>query len=173
MESVAGIRSVLEHDGPSDDDNDLQRPWQRTPSPREADPTSHFRSEETSSCDPNRMLFESSAEGNISELLPNLDHFFLLKVYHERVHALFMVLHWPSALILLKVANAAEDVGVRALRSAIYFTSVCSLQDHELEGRTTILAQYRQRAEQAFVDAGLLTTTSFMVLQAFVIYLVS
>jgi hypothetical protein len=98
---------------------------------------------------------------------------FLLNVYHERVHALFNVLHWPSTVALFNVSNKKEDVKLRALKSAIFFTSVCSLLDHELEGRRAILDQYRQRAEEAFVDAGLLTTTSFMVLQAFVIYLVS
>lgn len=98
---------------------------------------------------------------------------FLLNVYHERVHALFNVLHWPSTLASFKVSNEKEDVKARALKSAIFFTSVCSLLDHELEGRRAILDQYRQRAEEAFIDAGLLTTTSFMVLQAFVIYLVS
>ena len=98
---------------------------------------------------------------------------FLLSVYHERVHALFNVLHWPSTLALFNVSNEKEDVELRALKSAILFTGVCSLFDHELEERRKFLDQYRQRAEEAFIDAGLLTTTSFMVLQAFVIYLVS
>jgi len=98
---------------------------------------------------------------------------FLLDVYHERVHALFKVLHWPSTLALLDTSKDSDDIKLRALKSAIYFTSVCSLLDHELEGRRVILSQYRQRAEEAFIDAGLLTTTSLMVLQAFVIYLVS
>lgn len=173
MESVAGIRSVLEHDEPSDHDDDLQRPWQDIQPQREAGPTSYLGSEETSSSNPDRMLFGVSAESNISDSLPNVDHLFLLNVYRERVHALFMVLHWPSTLILLKESNATENVGIGALRSAIYFTSVCSCFDHELKERKAVLAQYRQRAEQAFIDAGLLTTTSFMVLQAFVVYLVS
>jgi hypothetical protein len=98
---------------------------------------------------------------------------FLLNVYHERVHALFNVIHWPSTLALFKLSSEKEDIKLRALKSAILFTSVCSLLDHELEERRAVLSRYRQRAEEAFIDAGLLTTTSFMVLQAFVIYLVS
>jgi hypothetical protein len=98
---------------------------------------------------------------------------FLLNVYHERVHALFNVLHWPSTLALFNVSNEKEDVKHRALKSAVLFTSACSLFDRELEGRRAILGHHRQHAEKAFIDAGLLTTTSFMVLQAFVIYLVS
>jgi hypothetical protein len=96
---------------------------------------------------------------------------FLLNVYYERVHALFNVLHWPSTLALFNVSNE-DDIKIRALKSAILFTSVCSMLDHELEGRRAIVSQYRQRTEEAFIDAGLLTTTSFMVLQAFVVYLV-
>ena len=98
---------------------------------------------------------------------------FLLNVYHERVHALFNVLHWPSTLDLFNTTNEKEDVKHRVLKSAILFASVCSLLEHELEGRRAILDQYRQRVEEAFIDVGLLTTTSFMVLQAFAIYLVS
>ena len=98
---------------------------------------------------------------------------FLLDVYHERVHALLKVLHWPSTLALLSTTKDSDEIKLRALKSAICFTSVCSLFDHELEGRRAILSQYRQCAEKAFIDAGLLTTTSLMVLQAFVIYLVS
>jgi hypothetical protein len=98
---------------------------------------------------------------------------FLLNVYHECVHALFNVLHWPSTLALFDVTNEKEDVKHRVLKSAILFTSVCSLLEYELEGRQATLDQYRQLVEEAFIDVGLLTTTSFMVLQAFVIYLVS
>ena len=123
-------------------------------------------------CDPNKMLFGPSNDVGPVTMTSKMNDF-LLNVYHERVHALFNVLHWPSTVALFNVSNKKEDVKLRALKSAIFLTSVCSLLDHELEGRRAILDQYRQRAEEAFVDAGLLTTTSFMVLQAFVIYLVS
>lgn len=124
------------------------------------------------SFDPNKMLFVPSTNVGPTDVASEMDSF-LLSVYHERVHALFNVLHWPATLALFNASREKEDVKSRALKTAILFTSVCSLLDHELEGRRAILSQYRQRAEEAFIDAGLLTTTSFMVLQAFVIYLVS
>lgn len=117
------------------------------------------------------MLFGQSKNVGLTDMASEVNDF-LLNVYHERIHALFNVLHWPSTLALFNASNE-EDVKIRALKSAILFTSVCSLLDHELEGRRAILSQYRQRAEEAFIDAGLLTTTSLMVLQAFVVYLVS
>jgi len=118
------------------------------------------------------MLFGPPSKAGPIDTTSEMNEF-LLNVYRERVHALFNVLHWPSTLDLFTISNEKEDVKLRALKSAILFTSVCSLFDHELEGRRTILNQYRQRAEEAFIATGLLTTTSFMVLQAFVIYLVS
>ena len=119
-----------------------------------------------------KMLFGPSNKVGPVNVTSEMDEF-LLNVYHERVHALFNVLHWPSTLALFKVSNEEEDVKIRVLKSAILFTSFCSLLDHELEGRRAILNQYRQRVEEAFIEGALLTTTSFMVLQAFVIYLVS
>jgi hypothetical protein len=167
MESVAGLRSVLEDTDPSDRTNDIQSS-QQLESP---DFDTHDKSGEPVSCGPNKMLFGSSGKGYSIETPPEMDYS-LLDVYHKRVHALFPVLHWPSILALLETADDPQSTNLMALRSAIHFTGVCSLMDYELEGRRNILGQYRQRAEQAFIDAELLTTTSLMVLQAFVIYLV-
>ena len=171
MESVAGLRSVLEDVESPEDDNDAQQAPLVLPA--QENPTNvHVETRDITSCDPNKMLFRSHNEVGSVETTSETNQF-LLNVYHERVHALFKVLHWPSTLALINASNNMGDIKVRALKSAIHFTSVCSLFDHELEGRRMILSQYRQRAEEAFIDAGLLTTTSFVVLQAFVIYLVS
>lgn len=172
MESVAGLRSVLEDTDPLDHTNDTQSPWLHSELPETLDLTTHDTGGEPISCGPNQMLFGSSGKDNSTNTPPQMNHF-LLDVYHKRVHALFPVLHWPSTLALLEAANDPQNTSVSALSSAVHFSSVCSLMDFELEGRRSILSQYRQRAEQAFIDAELLTTTSLMVLQAFVIYLVS
>jgi hypothetical protein len=174
MESVAGLRSVLEDTDSSDHTNDVQSPWLLSEQPESLDPIPHDKSGEPISCGPNHMLFGSSGKNNSTNTPPEMDHFLLLlDVYHKRVHALFPVLHWPSTLALLEAANDPQNTNLRALRSAVHFSSVCSLMDFELEARRNLLDQYRQRAEQAFIDAELLTTTSLIVLQAFVIYLVS
>jgi hypothetical protein len=171
VESVAGLRSVLEEVESPDQYSDAQQyelPFQG----HKCLPSAHAGTRDHISSDPNRMLFEpSNKAGHIDVTLERSN--FLLDVYHERVHALFKALHWPSTLALFDASNDSGDTNIQALKSAVYFTSVCSLCDHEMEGRRVILSQYRQRAEEAFIDAGLLTTTSFIALQAFVIYLVS
>lgn len=170
MESVAGLRSVLEGTEPSDSTTDT--PLSSSEQQESIDLASQHESSGTVSCDPNTMLFGPSSRPDSIDPSPEMHHF-LLDVYHKRIHALFVVLHWPSTMALLHAETDEKNAEVRALRSAIYFSSICSLFNHELEGRREILNQYRQRAEQAFIEANLLTTTSFMVLQAFVIYLVS
>lgn len=139
---------------------------------QESPVTVHGESRDTSSRNPNNMVFGLFNPVDRIGAPSEMEHS-LLDIYYERVHTLFRVLHWPSTRALLQGAEDLVDVNIRALKSAIYFASVCSLLDHELDGRPAILSQYRQRAEEAFIDAGLLTTNSFMVLQAFVIYLVS
>jgi len=167
MESVTGLRSVLEDVETVDDKTDLHNSQgQESPDPGHIEPGA------TISCNPNKMLFGSNDKIAHVNTTSDINQF-LLNVYHERVHALFKVLHWPSTLALLKASNNLGDIRVQALESAIHFTSVCSLFGHELEDRQAILSQCRQRAEKAFIEAGLLTTTSFTLVQAFVIYLVS
>lgn len=170
-DSVAGLRSVLEDVESPDHNDDNHQPRLASQEP-EIPASRPVTAGGPLSCDPNKMLFGSSHKLGPVDTTSEMNES-LLNVYHERVHALFNVLHWPSTLALFNVSNEKEDVKPRALKSAILFTSVCSLLDHELEGRRAILNRYRQRAEEAFIDAGLLTTTSYMVLQAFVIYLVS
>jgi hypothetical protein len=171
VESVAGLRDVLEDSSSPDHLKIAQNPSPISEG-QESLPPIPVINGETVSSDLNKILFGRSNKAGSTVTSPDMDHF-LLNVYHERVHALFKVLHWPSTLALFDTSKDSDDIKLRALKSAIYFTSVCSLLDHELEGRRAILSQYRQRAEEAFIDAGLLTTTSLMVLQAFVIYLVS
>ena len=170
-DSVADLRSFLEDVEPPDHNDDVHQPRLASEEP-EIPASRPVTAGRPLSCDPNKMLFGPSNKVGPVDVTSEMNDF-LLNVYFERVHALFNVLHWPSTLALFNVSNEKEDVKLRALKSAILFTSVCSLLDHELEGRRVILNRYRQRAEEAFIDAGLLTTTSFMILQAFVIYLVS
>ena len=168
---MAGLRSILEDVESPDLNNDTQQAC-LTSQGQECLLPAHVETRNPPSSNPNKMLFGSFNTTQHLDTTSEMNDF-LLNVYHERVHALFKVLHWPSTLALLNTSSDLYDNNVQAFKSAIYFTSVCSLFDHELEGRRIILSQYRHCAEKAFIEAGLLTTTSFMVLQAFVIYLVS
>ena len=99
----------------------------------------------------------------------------LLLTYHTRFDSVFKVLHWPAAIAMIKRPDPMNPGHARAsctLKTAIQFAAVCTLAAHELEDRRSILQQTWQNVEVSLSDASLLTTTSIVVLQAFVIYLV-
>jgi hypothetical protein len=102
----------------------------------------------------------------------------LLGVYYDRVDTIFKVGHWPSTLKSLKGHDkeSFDSESVSVLRGAIEFMALCTLSEDEckqsfLLEKTTLIRIARQRAEQLFNEADLLTTTEIAVLQAFVIYL--
>lgn len=100
----------------------------------------------------------------------------LLNIYLERVDQLIKVVHAPS----LRLALAAADTtpAQQALRFAIYYAAVCTLSDQECYecfhcSRESLANQYDLAAQVCLSRAGLMTTPTMMVLQAYVIYLVS
>lgn len=56
--------------------------------------------------------------------------------------------------------------------SALLCMQVDEVQKYFKESKTTLLARYRQCAQQALVNAGVLGTSELMVLQAFVLFIV-
>ena len=120
----------------------------------------------------------------MSSPLPGLDSTrrLLLHFYQTRVDPLFEVLHWPTAIAAIErqYTNAGGKAysSVRALESVIYFLAVCSMTYEETgmllsADRTALLEQYRLDAEMSISRAKLLQSPDMIVLQAFVIYLVS
>lgn len=97
----------------------------------------------------------------------------LMAVYKERVDVIFKPLHWPTVLLQIRSLKGQRSLEIEALESAILFTAACSLFKHEVRGTDVSVECLLQRVEAALVEVGLLTTTSILVLQAFVIYLVS
>lgn len=102
----------------------------------------------------------------------------LLAVYRERFDPICKIVHWPTVYTTFSLQHHQGrlpelSVADQALESAIHFTALCTLQDIEVNGRSTLVEQYRARAEASLVRAGLLSSQSVVVLQAFVIYLVS
>ncbi|EME43831.1 C6 zinc finger domain-containing protein [Dothistroma septosporum NZE10] len=169
-ETVAGLRSVL--DDPDTGDG----------LPDEVDsasPTSLGTGDSSSdlhvpaSADSHVILFGASAVAEPTEPTAKMKAY-LLGVFKARVDTIFKVLHWPSTVFMLKQDSTHidySDHSKKALASAIYFTAVCSLMNHELNGRNAVVEQYRRNAEEALVRANLLSTRDFITLQAFVIYL--
>lgn len=67
---------------------------------------------------------------------------------------------------------------LEALMFTIYCAAIRSLSDEEVlqgfgKSRTALLAQYQQASQSALIKAGLLKTSNMVVLQAFVIFIVS
>ncbi|EME39029.1 hypothetical protein DOTSEDRAFT_29211 [Dothistroma septosporum NZE10] len=170
-ETVAGLRSVLDDPYVSDE---LDEP-KITPAISPASGSLISNAHDRDTTDSHVILFGTDVASGDANPHPNMKDY-LLDVYETRVDAIFKVLHWPTALSLLKhdrdqTDDTAAETSRQALASAISFAAVCSLMNHELDGRQAIADQYRRNAENAFVRAGLLTTRDFVTLQAFVIYL--
>lgn len=104
-------------------------------------------------------------------------------IYLANVDPIFKILHGPSLRRYLQ-ENAAEldcspgPGGLEALRFAIYYAAVTSMDNGECrhrigEDRTVLLARYRMGTESALAKADFINTVELSTLQAFVIYLVS
>jgi hypothetical protein len=66
---------------------------------------------------------------------------------------------------------------LEALMFAIYSSAFLSMSDEEArklfdEPKATLLTRYRQAAQQALVNAGVLGTSELIVLQAFLLFIV-
>lgn len=99
----------------------------------------------------------------------------LLSIYQYRFDPIFKVLHWPTAHSLIQRARPdPNDLAADAcvLERTILFAAVCTLRPHEVADKEDLLRYTRSQAEASLSRADLTTTTRFVVLQAFVIYLV-
>lgn len=103
-------------------------------------------------------------------------------IYLANVDPIFKILHGPSLRKYLQ-ENAAEldcspgRGGLEALRFAIYYAAVTSMDDGECkhrigENRTVLLARYRAGTELALAKADFINTVEMSTLQALAIYLV-
>lgn len=104
----------------------------------------------------------------------------LVSVFKQRVDAIFKILHWPSVTTTaeIDVKDTRVISGNHALELSIYFTAICTLTNEEcvdilLCQRQTLLQQYKQAVETAISKTNLLSSPNRVVLQAFVVYLVS
>jgi hypothetical protein len=100
--------------------------------------------------------------------------------YKENIDPLVKVIHVPS--MEPKILEAADHLdriprGLEALLFAVYYGTVTSLWDDEArelfgEDKNELLARYRFGVEQALARADFLQTDEYIVLQAFVIFLI-
>jgi hypothetical protein len=115
-------------------------------------------------------------------LHPSPDHILKLwQIFLTNVNPMTKIIHQPS--LQLSIEKSIPDLehmprGLEALLFAIYGASVHSMRDGECqatfgEPRSTLQARYRLGVRRSLTKAQFMRTSDLMVLQAFVIYLVS
>ena len=174
-EAVAGLRDVLEL---PDSDEEFHAPDAQPINPLQFTPTATV----TTNSGLNGILFpplQSIITPDSVEFPSSLPDR-LFDVYLDRVHSIFRPIHWHSTVSAIRSSpHVVEDREfappdhAEVLERAIYFTAATSLLEHELQQKSSIVAHLRQRVEDAFIQIDLLSTKSLLILQAFVIYLVS
>ncbi|KAK0630755.1 fungal-specific transcription factor domain-containing protein [Bombardia bombarda] len=107
--------------------------------------------------------------------------FQLWQVYITNVNPLLKLSHVSTlqTQIISAGANTAKiPKPLEALMFAIYFAAISSMEDDEAqsmfgEDRAIMLSKYHGATQQALINAGFMRATDIMVLQAFVLYLMS
>ena len=129
------------------------------------------------------MVFGTSTpRSNLRALHPHPSHIPLLwNAFQDNVTPLTKVLHNPSTKTLFLQASQKLDSvsrSVNALLFCVYLATVTSLSEQECmnmlgEPKTTLFTRYKYAAQKALLSANYLRSSDLMVLQAFVVYLVS
>ena len=112
---------------------------------------------------------------------PNQMRTLLWNIFAQNVDPIVKILHLPSVKDNIFTAyDSLDNLGkpIESLIFAVFFAAVTSMTPNDCreilgEDKKELLVRYRFAAEQALERAGLLTTQEVMVLQAFVIFLVS
>lgn len=119
---------------------------------------------------------------NLKALHPSPIHIFQLwQRFLDNVNPLIKIFHAPSVQkTVLDAAANLDDVpkNVEALMFGIYAAAMISMSDAESrnffnEGREAVMARFQSGTQQALQNAGYLRSTDIVVLQAFILYLVS
>lgn len=127
------------------------------------------------------ILSTSATREILTELHPSpLNIFKLWQAFLENVNPLTKIIHAPTAQ--QQILDAMSDLGkvsreIEALMFAIYCIALVSSQAEDVEksfgeSKKALLSKCRRGAQLAFKNASLLRTSSPVVLQAFMLYLV-
>lgn len=118
----------------------------------------------------------------ITHLHPSAIQIFQLwQVYLDNVNPILKICHAPSLQVRIVGAgtNLARIPGpLEALMFSMYLIAVRSMSDEEVqrtlgESKSAILDRYYQATQQALVNVGFMRSNDLMVLQAFLLCLVS
>ncbi|KAJ5210875.1 hypothetical protein N7491_010689 [Penicillium cf. griseofulvum] len=126
------------------------------------------------------ILSTSVTRDALTELHPNaLNIFKLWQAFLENVNPLTKIIHAPT--VQQQILEAMSDLSkvsreFEALMFAIYCIALVSMQAEDVEkslgeSKNVLLSKCRRGAQLAFKNASLLRTSSSVVLQAFMLYL--
>jgi hypothetical protein len=127
------------------------------------------------------LLSTSATRESLTEMHPNPLHIFKLwQAFLENVNPLTKIIHAPT--VQQQILEAMSDLPkiskeLEALMFSIYCIALVSLQAADVErsfgeSKKSLLSKCRRGAQLAFKNASLLRTSSSIVLQAFMLYLV-
>lgn len=127
------------------------------------------------------ILSTSTTRDILTKLHPSpLNIFKLWHAFLENVNPLTKIIHAPT--VQQQILDAMSDLGkvgreIEALMFAIYCIALVSVQAEDVEklfgeSKKALLSKCRRGAQLAFKNASLLRTSSSVVLQAFMLYLV-
>jgi hypothetical protein len=163
---MAEMRDIL--DAPSSGDEEISSPDQSIPS---SSSTSH-----------QGFIFGySSMKTTLRSLHPSPSQLFgLMLIYEENVDPVVRILHRPTTRNIIMKASSNTDALSKAeevLLFSIYYGAVCSLSPAQCEkqlgeDKEQLSHRFRFAVEQALARANFLNSSSLMVLQAFVLFLI-
>lgn len=108
--------------------------------------------------------------------------FQLWQIYINHVNPLLKVTHIPTVQgLIIEASSNLDDIpkNVEALMFSIYIMAVLTMEDVECrkmfggESKPELLARFHKAGQQALINAGFMRTTDMMVLQAYILFLVS
>ncbi|KAE8415103.1 fungal-specific transcription factor domain-containing protein [Aspergillus pseudocaelatus] len=128
------------------------------------------------------LIMGGTGKKSLSEFHPSPLHIFKLwQTFLENVNPLIKILHGPTVQQQLLEASGSLDTVSKefeALMFSIYCIALVSLKEEDVqntykESKAVLLSRSRRGARLAFTKAGILRTSKTVVLQAYVLYLLS
>ena len=129
------------------------------------------------------FIFDSPhTKADLYDLHPShLDFTTLWAAFRENIDPLTKIVHIPTLEPVLREASKSPrglPDNLEAMMFAIYASAVLSMSATEAEeafglSRSILAARYEAGAKKALINAGLLKSSDFKLLQAFVLWLVS
>jgi hypothetical protein len=112
---------------------------------------------------------------------PPIMIFQLWQVYINNVNPLMRIIHIPTVQGQIIEASARLEKtpkGVEALMFAIYMMAITSLEEEDVqkmfeEPKMALLTRYHGALQQALINAGFMRSNDMVLLQAYLLYLVS